>query len=109
MQGLMALLLQSLSEPVGDISAVSKHPLRFWQFIEKGCRARVVGDPTGSYEVAEWPAIGIGQRVQLCIHASFGASDHSHRRVADLISFGVGTSIQNLWKSQVSVWEARVR
>ena len=77
--GFDALLLQSSPEPVGIISTVCEHPLRLGQIIEQGGCASIIAALTSGYEETEWASIGIGEGMQLRVHAAFCAPDQTSR------------------------------
>ena len=70
-----ALGLQGIPEPVGVVAAVAEQPLRLWQIVQQRCCAGVIADLSGGHEEAERPAVGIGDSMQLRVHAALGAAD----------------------------------
>jgi hypothetical protein len=65
-------------EPValtGSIAPVGKHPLCIWQAAQKGSGTGVVADLASRHEEADRATLGIGDGVQLRIHATLGSAD----------------------------------
>jgi len=75
--GLDALRLQSLSEPVGVIAAVTQQPFRFGQVVQQSRSSGVVADLPGGHEEAERAAVGVGDGVKLGVHAALCAADQA--------------------------------
>ena len=73
------LFLQGVAEPVGIITSVGQHPLRFGQTVEQSRRARVIADLPGGHEEADRTTVRIGHSMQLGIHAAFRAPDQASR------------------------------
>ena len=73
--GLYSLVFQRFPEPVGIIAPVGQQPLRGGQTAQQGYRAGVVADLACGHEKPDRAAIGIGDGVQLCVHAAFRSTD----------------------------------
>lgn len=75
--GLDTFLLQRIPEPFGIVTSVGQHPLRLGHIVQQGSGAGVIADLACGDEEAEWPTIGISQRMELGVHATLGAPDQA--------------------------------
>ena len=65
--GLDDVLMQDISEPVCVIAAAA----------EQRCRTTVIADLAGSHEEAQRAAIRVSGRMELRVHATFGATNQA--------------------------------
>jgi hypothetical protein len=80
--GLYPLVFQRISEPVGIMAPVGQQPLRLWQTTQQGRRIRIVADLACGHEEADRAAIGIGDGMQLGVHAALCPADQTAVLVA---------------------------
>ena len=74
---LYAFVFQRFSEPVSVIAPVGQQPVRRRQIVQEGSRSRVVADLAFGHEEPDRTAIGIGDGVQLRVHAALGSADQT--------------------------------
>src|SRR5690606_16508734 len=67
---LYPLVFQRFSEPIGIIAPVSKQPPCLRQAAQQRRRAGVITDLAGGHEEPDRPPFGIGNGVQLGVHAA---------------------------------------
>ena len=67
---------------VGIIAPVGQQPLCLWQAAHQRRRAGVVADLACGHEEADRATIGIGDGMQLGVHAAFRAADQTATLVA---------------------------
>src|SRR5690606_24191969 len=79
---LYPLVFQRFPEPVSVITAVGQQPVRLWQAAQQGRRAGVVTDLARGHEEADRASIGVGNGVQLGVHAAFRPADQTSPLVA---------------------------
>jgi hypothetical protein len=77
-------VFQGISEPVSVITPVGQQPVRLWKAAQQGRRSGVVADLTCAHEEADRTPIGIGDGVQLGVHAALGPADQT----ASLVAYG---------------------
>ena len=80
--GLYPLVFQRFPEPVSVIATVGQQPLRLWQAAQQGRRTGVVADLAGGHEEADRAALGVGDGMQLGVHAALGSADQTAPLVA---------------------------
>ena len=80
--GLYPLVFQCFSEPVGVISPVSEQPICLWQAAQQRRRAGVITDLACRHEEPDRATIGVGDGVQLGVHAALGSTDQTTPLVA---------------------------
>ncbi len=73
--GAYALVFQRISEPIGIIAPIRQHPVCLWEAAQQSSGSAVVADWSGCDEQADRAALRIGNGMQLCVHAAFGAAD----------------------------------
>jgi hypothetical protein len=76
------LVFQRFPEPISVITAVGEQPLRLWQVAQQGRRTGIVADLPCGHEEADRAAIGIGDGMQLGVHAALRAADQTASLVA---------------------------
>ena len=80
--GLYPFVFQRFSEPVSVITPVGQQPLRLWQAAQQRRRAGVIADLACGHEEPDRTTIGIGDGVQLGVHAALGSTDQTAPLVA---------------------------
>ena len=80
--GLYPLVFQRIAEPVSIIAPVGKQPFGLRQAVQKGGRVSVIVDLACGHEEAERPALGVGDGMQLGVHAALRAADQTAPLVA---------------------------
>ena len=73
--GRYALCLKGVPVPVCVVATVGGHPLCLGQIIQQRCSAGVIAYLASGREKSERATVGIGDGVELRIHAAFGATD----------------------------------
>ena len=71
-----------MSEPVSDLSPVCQQSLRFWQAAQQGSRTGVIAALAYRQEEPDQGTIGVGDGMQLGVHAARGAADQTASLVA---------------------------
>ncbi|CAM8671106.1 hypothetical protein MCEREM30_00825 [Paracoccaceae bacterium] len=79
---LYPLVFQRICEPVSVIAPVGQQPLRLWQAAQQGRRAGIVADLACGHEEADRAAIGLGDGMQIGVHAALGSADQTAPLVA---------------------------
>ena len=74
---LYPFVFQRFPKPVGIIASVCQQPFRRGQTAQQGRRAGVVADLACGHEEADRAAIGIGDGMQLGVHAASRAADQT--------------------------------
>lgn len=75
MQRLIPLSFQCISEPVSIVAPVGQQAFRLRQAAEESGGPTVVTDLACGHDEADWSPIGIGEGVQLGVHAALGSTD----------------------------------
>jgi hypothetical protein len=80
--GLYPFVFQRFPEPVSVIAPVSQQPVCLRQAAQQGDRTGVVANLACRHEEADRAAIGIGDGMQLGVHAALGSTDQTAPLVA---------------------------